>query len=257
VFRRGLAALALTALAAGVLAVPAQASTPHPVGGLFSAVDDTFAHRLTLHGWAYDTTKSSASITVRLWVDGRYVGHAVANQASPYENKKHRISGKHDFTLSVAAPKTAKQVVLKSGGVKASAPLHTVGIRTVSHVYPAPGARIVAVAKRYVGKARYVDGGTSPKGFDCSGYTQYVYAQAKVKALPRTAEQQRHAKGMKLIPASKARPGDLVFYLSGGSAYHVAIYAGHGNQYAAATVRDGIRYQKVWSRSVQYGTDWH
>jgi cell wall-associated NlpC family hydrolase len=62
---------------------------------------------------------------------------------------------------------------------------------------------------------------------------------------------------MRIIPASLARPGDLVFYLGGGGAYHVAIYAGGGMQYAAATPRDGIRYQHVWSSAVQYGTDWH
>jgi cell wall-associated NlpC family hydrolase len=62
---------------------------------------------------------------------------------------------------------------------------------------------------------------------------------------------------MRLINRTRARPGDLVFYLSGGVAYHVAIYAGHGWQYAAATLRDGVRHQRVWSRAVRYGTDWH
>jgi cell wall-associated NlpC family hydrolase len=62
---------------------------------------------------------------------------------------------------------------------------------------------------------------------------------------------------MRRISAAHARPGDLVFYLSGGSAYHVAIYAGHGMQYAAATPHDGLRYQPVWSSAVQYGTNWH
>jgi hypothetical protein len=42
-----------------------------------------------------------------------------------------------------------------------------------------------------------------------------------------------------------------------GSAYHVAVYAGRGWQYAAATVKDGVRYQRVWSATVRYGTDWH
>jgi cell wall-associated NlpC family hydrolase len=62
---------------------------------------------------------------------------------------------------------------------------------------------------------------------------------------------------MRLVSAAHARPGDLVFYLSGGSAYHVAIYAGHGMQYAAATPQDGLRYQSVWSSAVQYRTNWH
>ncbi len=128
---------------------------------------------------------------------------------------------------------------------------------TVAAKQPA-GARIVAVAKRYVGKARYREGGSSPKrGFDCSGYTAYAYRTAKVATLPHNAESQRHARRMHRISAKKARPGDLVFYLSGGRAYHVAIYAGRHMQYAAATARDGVRYQHVWSSHVEYRTDWH
>lgn len=123
---------------------------------------------------------------------------------------------------------------------------------------PGPGARIVAIAKRYVGHARYVEGGASPRhGFDCSGYTMYAYAKAKVRRLPHNAEAQRRLHGMRRIARAKARPGDLIFYLSGGYAYHVAIYAGHGMQYAAATPRDGIRYQHIWSRHVEFRTTWH
>lgn len=120
------------------------------------------------------------------------------------------------------------------------------------------GQRIVAIAKRYVGHARYREGGNSPKrGFDCSGYTQYAFQRAGVAHLPHSAQAQRHATRMHRIPARKARPGDLVFYLSGGTAYHVAIYAGHHTQYAATTPRDGIRHQQIWSSHVEYRTDWH
>ena len=123
---------------------------------------------------------------------------------------------------------------------------------------PTPGARIVAVAKRYVGKVRYREGGSSPKqGFDCSGYTAYVFSTAKVASLPHNAEGQRRMRGMRRESAAAARPGDLVFYLSGGQASHVAIYAGNHMQYAAATPRDGLRYQKIWSNQVEYRTDWH
>jgi cell wall-associated NlpC family hydrolase len=138
--------------------------------------------------------------------------------------------------------------------VASAAPHHSAQVQS----HASPGARIVAIAKRYVGKARYRNGGASPRqGFDCSGYTKYAYARANVATLPHNTESQRHARGMRRIPAARARPGDLVFYLSGGSAYHVAIYAGHHMQYAAATPRDGIRYQQVYSSNVVYATDWH
>ena len=123
---------------------------------------------------------------------------------------------------------------------------------------PSAGARIVAIARHYVGHARYVEGGASPRtGFDCSGFTLYVYARAHVRRLPHNAEAQRRLHGMRRIARAKARPGDLIFYLSGGYAYHVAIYAGHGMQYAAATPRDGIRYQHIWSRQIEFRTTWH
>jgi cell wall-associated NlpC family hydrolase len=127
-----------------------------------------------------------------------------------------------------------------------------------AHRAPGPGARIIAVAKRYVGHARYVEGGATPRhGFDCSGYTMFAYAKAKVRRLPHNAEAQRRLHGMHRITRSHARPGDLIFYLSGNYAYHVAIYAGHGMQYAAATPRDGIRYQHIWSSHVEFRTSWH
>jgi cell wall-associated NlpC family hydrolase len=118
------------------------------------------------------------------------------------------------------------------------------------------GARIVTIAKRYL-HARYVEGGASPRGFDCSGFTRFVYRRAHVRRLPHNAEAQRHVHGMRRVSRHAARRGDLVFYMSGGRAYHVAIYAGHGMQYAAATPSSGVRYQHVWSRQVQYRTYRH
>lgn len=116
------------------------------------------------------------------------------------------------------------------------------------------GQRVVAVAKRYVGKARYADGGASPKrGFDCSGFTKYVYRAAHAGKLPHNAANQKSMRGMHKVSARKARPGDLVFYHGGGGIFHVAIYAGKHMQYAAATPRDGIRYQRIWSSAVSYG----
>lgn len=118
---------------------------------------------------------------------------------------------------------------------------------------PATRAGIVDEARRWVGRARYVYGGTRPRtGFDCSGYTSWVFAATHVADLPHSAQRQRAV--TRPIPRTAARRGDLVFYLSGGSVFHVAIYAGRGMQYSAATPQDGIRYQHIWSRDVVFGT---
>ena len=81
---------------------------------------------------------------------------------------------------------------------------------------------IVIIAKRYLG-VPYVWGGTTPSGFDCSGFTQYVYRKAGI-SIPRTSRSQ-YAFVTK-ISKSSARPGDLIFY--GSPIHHVAIYLGGG-----------------------------
>ncbi len=79
--------------------------------------------------------------------------------------------------------------------------------------------QVVAVAERYQG-VPYVYGGASPAGFDCSGFTQFVYAQFGV-SLPHSAA--RQGAGGAQISAADARPGDIVAMDGGG---HVGIYLG-------------------------------
>lgn len=88
----------------------------------------------------------------------------------------------------------------------------------------APGGSILATARSYIGTP-YRFGGTTPSGWDCSGFVAYVYAQHGIN-LPRTAGAQ--AAVGRVIPRSEARPGDLV-YKPG----HIGIYAG-GNKFVDA-----------------------
>jgi cell wall-associated NlpC family hydrolase len=253
VLRAFLAAVALSLVATG-LAAPAQASTDPPAGHLMTVRQNTFTHTLVITGWAYDPSAPRASVSVRLLVDGVAVRTVRADQPSAKADKTFGLIGSHGYALTLTGVPWARTVTAKSRGVKTTAPLRIISTHLVTHYEPSPGQRIVTVAKRYVG-ARYVEGGATPSGFDCSGYTMYVYEHADVHKLAHNAELQRRS--MRGISRANARPGDLVFYMSGGTAYHVAIYAGHGWQYAAATPRDGVRYQRVWSSAVQYRTDWH
>ena len=99
------------------------------------------------------------------------------------------------------------------------------------------GKDIVSRAAKYKG-VPYVFGGTTPKGFDCSGYVQYVFKDCKA-ALPRLADEQA-LKGV-FVTQRQLRPGDLVFfttYLPGAS--HVGIYAGSGQFWSASSSKGVI-----------------
>ncbi|MEO9139177.1 MAG: NlpC/P60 family protein [Jatrophihabitans sp.] len=249
--RRVLLLLALLAGPAVVLSPSAQAAAG-PVGQFSSVTQDSSTQSVTVRGYAYDARKSSASIGVRFYVGGQYAGRIAATEPSVTFDRSRAITGNHGFTATFGMRGKATSVTLGSVGIGKY--LFRLDNRAVTQVAPTSAERIISVAKRYVGKARYRDGGASPStGFDCSGYTQYVFAAAKVGALPHIADAQRRMQRMHWVSASSARAGDLVFYQSGGYSFHVAIYAGNHMQYAAATVRDGIRYQPIWSSNVVYG----
>jgi cell wall-associated NlpC family hydrolase len=93
--------------------------------------------------------------------------------------------------------------------------------------------QIIANAKRHLGTP-YVWGGTTPKGFDCSGLVQYVFAQSGI-SLPRTTTEQ--VKIGTYVSKSNLQPGDLVFlqntYRQGVS--HVGIYIGNGQMIHASS----------------------
>ena len=103
--------------------------------------------------------------------------------------------------------------------------------------------RVVQTSYEYLG-VPYVFGGTSPSGFDCSGYVRYVFAQAGIY-LPRTADAQYEV-GYP-VSMSELRAGDLVFFSTyeyGPS--HVGIYLGDGNFINASSSR-GVAVDSLYS----------
>ena len=100
---------------------------------------------------------------------------------------------------------------------------------TATTTASASASAITSYALTFLG-VPYVWGGTTPSGFDCSGLVQYVYSHFGIN-LGRTTYTQQYA-GTKISVAS-AQAGDLYFWGSYGSAYHVAIALG-GGQYVMA-----------------------
>lgn len=84
---------------------------------------------------------------------------------------------------------------------------------------------------------KYAWGGTTTKGFDCSGFTMYVFAKFNIQ-LPHSSKLQ--AKQGEKVEKDKLRPGDLVFFDTGGNGIsHVGIFIGDG-KFAHASTDDGV-----------------
>lgn len=115
--------------------------------------------------------------------------------------------------------------------------------------------KVLALATKQIGKD-YVWGATGPKTFDCSGLVLYSYKKFGFTT-PRVSEDQ--ARAARLIPASKAQPGDLVFYHdTQGDVYHVGIYLSPGRTVAAIDEAEGVDYQTIWDPSTaSYGSFTH
>ncbi len=136
-----------------------------------------------------------------------------------------------------------------SGSHSASTQTHR--SRTWSQRFDAKAQRVLRVTKRHKGDP-YQYGAAGPHRFDCSGLVMYVFKRALGRSLPHNAEEQMHRAHR--IGRKNARPGDLVFQVdSGGYAFHVGIYAGHGWFWNAPHSGSRVREQKMWGGSWRFG----
>ncbi|SFU98346.1 C40 family peptidase [Alicyclobacillus macrosporangiidus] len=199
--------------------VPTVRRTPETAPGL--ALD----HRLSRMHYAVTETEM-----VPLWQDRRLfraqVQQANAAQTPPTAQPPHD-----------AAPNSRSAPHRKA--TTASSPVRqTLSSRSVTGVIQMDaGVRIAAIALSFIG-ARYVWGGESPDGFDCSGFVQYVYGKAGV-VIPRTSYEQFQVG--QAVGWGDLRPGDLLFFnTGGGGASHVAVYVGNGLMAQALNARTGV-----------------
>ena len=110
----------------------------------------------------------------------------------------------------------------------------------------ARGSAVVATGDDYLG-VPYKYGGTTPRGFDCSGFVQYVFDRHGVQ-LPRTSRQQAQVGRGLPVSVGALKVGDLMLFATEGSRIdHVAIYAGGNRMLHSSSSGRGVRYDDLTS----------
>ena len=106
----------------------------------------------------------------------------------------------------------------------------------------ARAGRVLGIADQYVGVPYKWGGNTPQSGFDCSGFTKYVFAREGI-SLPRTSREQARAGRAVALDFGDMRPGDIMLFAEQGEAIsHVAIYVGNGEIIQASAGYGEVNY---------------
>ncbi len=207
-------------------------------------------------------TKVSGSLTSTGWLKvgtSRYMAPTVLSTTAPTVTRYVTVKSANvrQSPASTATVVGVKSYATKLSGTKTSTGWLKIGdsrfvspyvLSTSSPTQDSgtlSGSAIIAESQKYVG-IMYVYGGNTPSGFDCSGFTQYVFGRLGV-SLPRSAAAQQDYATRVTSP----RVGDLVFW--GNPAYHVGIYAGDGYIYDSGKPGLPVQKRKMFSGVSTYG----
>ncbi|HEV7204824.1 MAG TPA: NlpC/P60 family protein [Jatrophihabitans sp.] len=247
------------AVPVGTTLSSSQLAARNPVGTMKGWANPTSLHFV---GWATDPDFTWRPASVVLYIDGRPAVTASthwnstrplpagAGLQSAFDILAPVAPGAHLGCVWLVNIGLGSNSFLGCQAVDTRGPAGTNAVTT-----PVLNAKVIAEAKTHIGQ-QYVWGATGPKTFDCSGLVKYSYGKFGYTT-PRISEDQFTA--ARLIPASRAVPGDLIFtHDSVGDVYHVGIYYGPGMAVAAIDEAEGVNYQRVWDpSSTTYGSFTH
>lgn len=166
--------------------------------------------------------------------------------STSHEIKAGTLATNKDYTLIVGG-------VLADGSEVYSMPVdfrYKGSSKTAtSNSYTANSAKaqqVIDTAAKYLG-VPYLWGGTTPAGFDCSGFVQYVMRECGI-SITRTTYTQWDNDGV-YVSRSELQSGDLVYFGSSSAPHHVGLYVGDGMYIHAPSTGDVVKYSSLDSRS--------
>ena len=236
--------LAVAGFAAAATIAPASAAPTTYSGDLpasWAGLDNAAA---AAAGWNFSWTLDANGNATYTYGNGPVAASSAPAVAAPAASSAPAASATSSASADSAPAASSAST---SSAPAASAASNDVSTQSVgssaSSSASASTSGVTGTATSYQG-AGYVWGGTTPSGWDCSGFVQYVYAQNGID-LPRTAA----AQGAAGTPTSNPQPGDLVIQ-NGGS--HVGIYLGNGQMISALNPSQGTQVHAVSAMSTDY-----
>ncbi|RII31872.1 glycoside hydrolase [Clostridium chromiireducens] len=134
------------------------------------------------------------------------------------------------------------QTIAQVSQIRSEAPRYTPSRGSGTSAAPVSDNNIIAYASNFLGTP-YLWGGTSPStGFDCSGFTQYVYAHFGIKIGRTTYDQINDGYQ---VSKDELQPGDLIFYGEGGNPTHMGMYVGNGTYIHSPRTGDVVKISSI------------
>lgn len=247
--RRGAKSVGVVSIAAafiGALSLPAAAFSPQSPEFSDAELASVVAENSQTISVASDARIDSIA---RDGISGTTAAELEALRAAAQEAEEARqaeLAAAREAAAANAEAESATAAAATSAGAAASPTGAPAAAPAAAAVSIPANSGIVGIAQSQLG-APYVWGGSSPAtGFDCSGFTAWVYGQAGYYVPHSSGAQRGVGTG---VPASQVAAGDLLVWNG-----HVAIYAGNGQIIHAATSGKPVKYSNYAAMVAAFGT---